>query len=410
MTYQNRADYLANDLPTGRVVDLDSIVDDKCTICLEDDFTNPVRLACGHLFCHGCIEDHFKSYFRCPLCREPLFTMFNPLRRAQAHEAYSITVGNNQGLIQWPIHIGNMLGIQGTRQATIQLKDDLIMAKAFLNLGEAARWQQQDAWGEFDMAAIETQLLAMATLRRTMATIQGRPYTTPENIEFGEILRYVRRYFENNSTDGVYYSDTSFTAVAIRIHFMKRNISTRIHVYNDGMDDAAGPFFTEVPNHDSLFGDLETILHYIVWRAELKFEENPKTNEQLRGLPNGYSNIPYGRHNDPHYYTGDNVPLGEDWWGIPPGDLPAADPHLQRVLTLLRQRIAQHNLENNSEDGSENEHEDEDGDGGDGQADNDQADDDDDDEIDEEAQEFYNNLLAAVPVDEIHLDEDDMEF
>ena len=38
-----------------------------CCICM-DEYTNPKKLGCGHIFCTGCIEQQFKYKPSCPQC------------------------------------------------------------------------------------------------------------------------------------------------------------------------------------------------------------------------------------------------------------------------------------------------------------------------------------------------------
>lgn len=63
----------------------------KCCICL-DKFTSPTQLPCGHVFCLGCIGEHWRinEVCQCPLCkavfseRPELKTNQTPLTLAEA--------------------------------------------------------------------------------------------------------------------------------------------------------------------------------------------------------------------------------------------------------------------------------------------------------------------------------------
>lgn len=45
-------------------------IEEKCVICMEDSIKTPVRLPCGHPFCHGCIQRWFTEKNTCPTCRK----------------------------------------------------------------------------------------------------------------------------------------------------------------------------------------------------------------------------------------------------------------------------------------------------------------------------------------------------
>eukprot|EP01091_Cochliopodium_minus_P013088 TRINITY_DN4122_c0_g1_i3.p1 TRINITY_DN4122_c0_g1~~TRINITY_DN4122_c0_g1_i3.p1 ORF type:complete len:369 (-),score=47.27 TRINITY_DN4122_c0_g1_i3:81-1187(-) len=42
---------------------------EKCSICMEDKFTDPVMLSCNHIYCVECIEKWVDINSFCPLCR-----------------------------------------------------------------------------------------------------------------------------------------------------------------------------------------------------------------------------------------------------------------------------------------------------------------------------------------------------
>ena len=45
---------------------------EPCSICYEDDMTNPAVTPCGHVFCKGCIDEYTRVKGvspPCPLCR-----------------------------------------------------------------------------------------------------------------------------------------------------------------------------------------------------------------------------------------------------------------------------------------------------------------------------------------------------
>jgi hypothetical protein len=43
---------------------------DECSICLDDDKENKVKLMCGHIFHGKCIETWYTQKNNCPLCRQ----------------------------------------------------------------------------------------------------------------------------------------------------------------------------------------------------------------------------------------------------------------------------------------------------------------------------------------------------
>jgi len=42
--------------------------DNECPVC-KDEYKDPRRLSCGHIFCRQCIESCMKK--TCPYCRQP---------------------------------------------------------------------------------------------------------------------------------------------------------------------------------------------------------------------------------------------------------------------------------------------------------------------------------------------------
>ncbi|GKT24247.1 hypothetical protein ADUPG1_012675 [Aduncisulcus paluster] len=44
-------------------------ISESCSICL-DDFSNPIRLKCGHVFCKECIYSWSTQSSLCPICRK----------------------------------------------------------------------------------------------------------------------------------------------------------------------------------------------------------------------------------------------------------------------------------------------------------------------------------------------------
>eukprot|EP01091_Cochliopodium_minus_P013087 TRINITY_DN4122_c0_g1_i2.p1 TRINITY_DN4122_c0_g1~~TRINITY_DN4122_c0_g1_i2.p1 ORF type:complete len:370 (-),score=74.16 TRINITY_DN4122_c0_g1_i2:81-1190(-) len=55
----------------GRKVTESEILErgEKCSICMEDKFTDPVMLSCNHIYCVECIEKWVDINSFCPLCR-----------------------------------------------------------------------------------------------------------------------------------------------------------------------------------------------------------------------------------------------------------------------------------------------------------------------------------------------------
>ncbi len=52
-----------------QVVVLDHKPEDKCAICLNTAFTDPVLTPCQHAFCRPCLQWWFRKKHSCPLCR-----------------------------------------------------------------------------------------------------------------------------------------------------------------------------------------------------------------------------------------------------------------------------------------------------------------------------------------------------
>ena len=57
-----------------------------CPICI-DDFKNPTKTKCGHMFCKDCIEKALQYDSYCPTCKKPLrpITGKQPLGGTMTH-------------------------------------------------------------------------------------------------------------------------------------------------------------------------------------------------------------------------------------------------------------------------------------------------------------------------------------
>ena len=40
-----------------------------CPICLNEEYDDPVKLVCGHVFCRNCVKQWLNNQCSCPLCR-----------------------------------------------------------------------------------------------------------------------------------------------------------------------------------------------------------------------------------------------------------------------------------------------------------------------------------------------------
>lgn len=54
----------------------------------EDDSETAVRLSCGHLFGHLCIQSWFESHYSCPLCRAEVSELHSYMGTKEAFEIF----------------------------------------------------------------------------------------------------------------------------------------------------------------------------------------------------------------------------------------------------------------------------------------------------------------------------------
>lgn len=101
---EDLGNFTDNTKSTKEVVDWSK---ENCDLCSEPiESNNPVKSACGHLFCNSCIMDYIEtmkseassngrgSNIKCPTCHEPLTLILDPV--ANTHNGSSNSVWNSQ--------------------------------------------------------------------------------------------------------------------------------------------------------------------------------------------------------------------------------------------------------------------------------------------------------------------------
>jgi len=71
--------FLLQDAPYGKYATPEQVAENgesTCSIC-QDEMTNPICLACSHLFCEDCVAEWFEREKTCPICRAVVKTAGN---------------------------------------------------------------------------------------------------------------------------------------------------------------------------------------------------------------------------------------------------------------------------------------------------------------------------------------------
>ena len=180
--------------------------EDVCSIC-TDDFSDPVKLECGHIFDSACIETWLKMPRRnaCPTCRKRLFDLpehEDPGVAGDRRAQVAAAIRTSRVAEPNALNIVEAYGLDTGRVSTSSFQRATAHAASYLGERHRPALPQHVS----GLAVIRTDwlnagFLAMGNLIPALARAEGRAYTQRQSIDWILVLTHLWCLLQSRNGD-----------------------------------------------------------------------------------------------------------------------------------------------------------------------------------------------------------------